>query len=196
MTPIPETGSIPITMDPELTKCISDTTQTASLIFKTAKSALNNLKTYATVLYLHIQKQIVLLDIDAVNNQTNKMYADAEKVFNIAECLPLIGWISGSLRTLLGQMQAVGGIALTTLGELGVYMASENPQDAALKKKWELLSKIGIEMTVHGCFNTMRGTVAAVIGSYTFGAGNLLLLVPNMINQRNFGAFLQYGAMK
>ena len=187
-----DTNSVPFATDPEIAQCIAETTETASHIYSAAKSAFNNLKVGSTSLYNYLQRQIEEIDIDAVNEKSKKSFADAEKIFNMAECLPVIGWLSGSIRTVLGQIQMISGIALTALSEIGKYMSSDKDNETPIKRKWDSLSKIGIEMTIHGSFNTIRGTITATIGGYTFGAGNLLLIVPNIINQRNFSAYYNY----
>lgn len=194
-TPVPPHSTSPATpplTHAEITKCISDTSESAVHLFGIAKVAFDNLKTYASGFYFYLQKHVEQIDITAKAKQANEMCTDAEKIFNMLECLPVIGWISGSIRHLFGQAQAVSGIALAALSETGVYFCSEKEEDLPLKKKWEHLSKIGIEMVIHGCFNMIRGSIAAYIGSYTLGAGNLLLIAPNMINGRNFNPYYGY----
>jgi hypothetical protein len=84
---------------------------------------------------------------------------------------------------------------LSAFAEVGHMMAYKNGADKKKLDRWQLLSKMGTEHIQHGCLNVLRATGGLVLGSMTFGFGSVLLIIPNMINHRNFAPYFAYGSL-
>lgn len=173
-----------------------DSAEIVNYVLIAAKSAFEQMNHLAVDLYFETQRKIEQIDLPNTVGIANKACTDAEKIMNVAACLPFVGWISGYARFLLGQAQAIAGVALAVLSEIGRIMTSQDDGQINLKHKWEALYKIGIEYAIQGCLNAVRGFFESAVGTYTFGVGNILLLIPNQINQRNFAPYLAYGSHK
>jgi hypothetical protein len=97
----------------------------------------------------------------------NETFTSVEKKFNIAGSIPLVGVISGSLRSLAGQIQAIAGLVFAAAAVVAQVF------DIANSKKWEERSVQGLEYALHGGFNFLRGTLE------TFGAA---MVIPSLIS--------------
>lgn len=172
-------------------------------IIKIAQSALNNTKNFGVLLFNGIQDRVHTTSITPIINNINSLSTDVEKILNIAGSAPWIGFLAGTVQSLAGQAQAIAGIAIMIISELSLIFAEISRADLNLKIKidpkvvikWQILSKLGMELTIHGCLNAIRGTGVALLCSYTFGLGNVILLIPNLSRGRNFSPYFEYGTV-
>lgn len=164
-------------------------------VFEIAQKAFNNTKESGILLFSQLKDRIRETPLAPIINKTHSICNDIEKIFNIAGSTPWVGFLSGTIRTVFGYSQIISGIALTAISELGLMIANISKTDIALIPKWQILSKLGIEFTIHGCLNIIRGTGEAMIGTYTFGLGNILLTLPNLSSERNFAPYFPYGSI-
>jgi len=156
------------------------------------KAAFEDLMKTSQKLFEQIQKHVIGSSIESFVTKINTPCHDIERAFNILGCFPLVGWISGSCRAILGKAQAVCGIGIVAISQIGVFLNSQTHSEKILVGKWKALSDFGMEQLIHGCLNTIRGTGEALIGNYTFGLGNIPLLIPNLINDQNFDPYYAY----
>lgn len=99
--------------------------------------------------------------------QINETFSAVERNFNIAGSIPFVGVISGSLRSLAGQIQAIAGLIFAVVAVVAQIFDQANSQ------KWEERSVQGLEHALHGGFNFLRGTLEA------FGAATV---IPSLIS--------------
>lgn len=158
-------------------------------------AALKNTRNVGINLFNHVQEKIIATPLSPFIEKVNSLGIDLEKIFNIGGCLPWLGILSGSLRIVFGKTQAIGGIALTIFSEIGLGVSNLSKVDPNLLPKWQTLSKFGAELTIHGCLNVIRGTGEVLIGTYSFGLGNVVLIIPNLVSERNFGPYFSYGSL-
>ncbi|MEI8366699.1 MAG: hypothetical protein WCF65_09820 [Parachlamydiaceae bacterium] len=161
-------------------------------ILATVKAALYDLKTSSSKLFEELQEKVVITPLPPVIAGINKVCHQVERIFNIMSCLPALGILSGSVRTVLGKVQAISGLAVITISEVGRFVADKTTTNKELVKKWTVLSQFGLQHLVHGTLNVLRGTAEMLVGSYTGGLGNIPLFIPNIINGRNFTPYYDY----
>lgn len=174
---------------------ISHSSVILSHVVQVAQNALVNTKETGQYLFNHLQNKVRTVPLTPIIKKINTVCTDVEKIFNIGSSTPWIGFLSGTLRAVLGQVQAVVGIALTTISQVGLIIASLSKAETALVAKWQNISKLGIELTIHGCLNFIRGIGEALIGKYTFGLGNIVLIAPNTMFDRGFTPYFAYGSI-
>ena len=173
---------------------VAKAASTSKHVLSAAHYALNTLKETSCEWFDFIQHKVIATEIPQLITSTNKACSDVERIFNISGCIPAIGILSGAFRTILAKVQVVVGIAITALSELGKFIAKQTSKED-LSDKWEMLSRFGLEQTLHGCLNIMIGTGEVLAGSYTLGLGNVAFLAPNLINNRNFMPYFAYGSL-
>ena len=117
----------------------------------------------------------------------NEALTNVEKVFNVAECIPIVGIVSSALRFVLAKVQLAVGIIFLTLG-LVLTLLSQNQR----QHSWV---KLGVEHIMHGILNGIRGSLTFALGMYTYGIGNIICLVPNLIIKPTFSPVLRYGSI-
>lgn len=181
------------------------TPQTKELLFKaytqtynaasSVKTSFVNLQQQAITSFEKLKDRISKSAIDPTIKRINDFCCDLERILNLAGCLPGVAVPSGLLRTTIGTAQTISGIAISILGEIGSYLAIKESKEASLVTKWNVIAKTGLEYTIHGCLNVVKGSVEASIGGYLFGIGNLLMLAPNVLNGREFRPFFAYGTL-
>jgi len=116
-----------------------------------------------------------------------------ETGFNVAGCIPIVGFVSGSLRAGLGKVQAVAGLVLMAVGGLGQLFADDNTR---VHRRFEKVFQLGAEHTIHGVLNIIRGSAEAFTCAAFFGVGNLMFLIPNLAQNDIFEPFVfKYGAI-
>lgn len=174
---------------------MAQTSSSLDEVTKIAQKAFENTKTSTIQLFNKLQDKISCTELPPLIAKVHSLGTDIEKIFNIAGCLPWLGVLSGTVRSFVGQVQTTLGIALTTLSELGLIFGKLSKVNTELISKWKILSKLGIELTVHGCLNTIRGTGEMLIGTYTLGLGNMALILPNLSNNHNFAPYFPYGSI-
>lgn len=157
--------------------------------------AIHEVKKCATDLFNEMQKEVAHRDMKVIKPLTYSTCTEAEKVFNIVACIPALGILSGVIRAFAGKLQMISGVALASIGEFNLQMIKMSKKESAVKNKWETISELGKEMTIHGCLNMIRGTGEALIGTYTFGLGNLFLIIPNIVDNQNFEPRMRYGSI-
>lgn len=194
---IPNQSLLPNQLEIELgqatQKLLVESTDLAQKVYRVAKIAFHAFTNAVSTIFQRVQRHIETINLAHTIQEVNKLFTDAEKIFNIVACIPILGVLSSTVRGFLGQVQALCGVGIAAISEVGKLMTSNKGEEYHLKQKWEVLSQFGLEFAVHGCLNTLRGTFEAGIGTYTLGMGNILLLVPNMANNRNFNPYLPYG---
>ena len=118
---------------------------------------------------------------------SKNVFTAVEQGFNIAGSLPVVSFFSGVLRVLVGKIQCVAGLSMALAGGIG--------QLASKDKKWEKLTQLGLEHTLHGALNAIRGAGEAILCAATGGIGNLFLLIPNLMQKPPFSPYVQYGIL-
>lgn len=174
------------------TDVITNAANTYKYMAGSVQTSFQNIQSAAARAFLSFQDKIELTPLPPIIVKANSFCSDAEKILNIAGSVPGLGFISGSARYVFGNVQVITGIGLLSLSEIGRFIVSSAPQEGVLGKKWEVLSKVGMEYTLHGCLNVLRGSAEVIVGKYTFGFGNAIFLVPNMINGRDFNPYFAY----
>lgn len=160
-----------------------------------ALQTLLDLQKYANQLFKDIQTQVTRRNLSAIKPLTYSSCKQAERIFNIVACVPGLGIVSSAIRVFGGKLQVVAGIALAAFSEYNLFIMKAFAKDHSLKEKWETLSDLGKEISIHGCFNVVRGTGEAFVSGYTFGLGNLMLIIPNIVNNQNFDPKIRYGSI-
>jgi len=123
----------------------------------------------------------------------NRIGTNVERGFNVAGCIPVVGFFSGALRALLGKIQAVAGLILMGVGAIGTLCA----RDSHTRARYEKMMKLGKEQTLHGVLNLVRGVGESFTCGALFGCGNLLFLIPNLAQKDKFSPFLyKYGTSR
>lgn len=174
---------------------IASSSVSVNQVIEVAQKAFQNTKNSTVIAFHALQDKVAKTALSPVMEQIQSICTDVEKIFNIAGCTPWIGVLSGTMRVLFGQAETIAGVALAAISEVGLLITTVTKSDATLISKWGVLSKLGIELTIHGCLNIMRGTGELLIGNYTLGLGNVILLIPNLSNQRNFAPYFPYGSI-
>lgn len=119
-----------------------------------------------------------------MNVKTQNYLNNIEKGFNIAGCIPIVCFYSGTLRMTAGKIEAIAGAFMTIAGLISYEVTKE--------QKYDNWSKLGIEFIVQGVLNTFRGYGEIFLFRATF-IGNLGLLIPNIALEDKFGPMLPYG---
>lgn len=109
----------------------------------------------------------------------NGLITNIEKTFNMAECAPVLCIYSGILRTIAGKVQQAAGWIFIIMGAFGSIISRDS--------KWEDIYELGFKHIVHGALNTLRGCGTVLLSINTFGVGNILLLIPNILHKPAFG---------
>ncbi|HEV8051017.1 MAG TPA: hypothetical protein VGP47_00870 [Parachlamydiaceae bacterium] len=201
-TVIPPTVNLP-TVIPATHELLKSHSVSIVHIFTIAQSALKNTKNFSIHLFNSLQDRVFKTPLSPIIGKINSVCTDVEKILNIAGSTPWMGFLFGTLQSVLGQAEAVAGISLMIISELSLIFAEISRVDLNLGikiepkavNKWQILSKFGMELTIHGCLNAIRGTGVALICSYTFGLGNVVLLFPNLSRGRNFSPYFEYGTI-
>ena len=79
-----------------------------------------------------------------------------EEKFNMAACVPVVGFFSGALRATIGKVEAVAGLIFILVGVAG-FSTTNN-------KEWLNLKRLGIELALQGVLNGVRGYGEAMVG--------------------------------
>lgn len=156
---------------------------TSSQIFQqtvsTAKDLVQKTKDAAVSTFDQVKVTVEKHDLPSFVISANKIGYEAERALNFINSLPVICGIGSTVRIALATLQVIAGLATAAIGEIGLLVTTRNDENAALVRKWELLSKTGIEHVIHGCLNYLRGTAEGLLASWTFGLGNVVLIIPN-----------------
>lgn len=178
---------------------------TSNMIDKTAhqfqvaaisvKESFCNLQREAVSAFQYLKITFENSNVAPVVSKANRLSSDIERVMNLAGCIPGVSAPSGIIRSSFGVAQTIAGIAILIISELGYYFSSQNPDVETLKNKWKTLSAVGLEYTIHGCLNSLKGSAETFIGSYLFGLGSFLLILPNTFNDRDFDPYFTYGTL-
>lgn len=171
----------------------SNTTDLFNRVVDLSQVALNNMKQTGIFLINQFEKRAFSYKLEPVVTESGNLCTRIERVFNALGSAPWISGFSGYLRALYGQAQAAAGIALIVLSKLGIILAkASNPlTDTDYTSKWKTLSSLGVELTMHGCLNTLRGTGETLLCQYTFGVGNIFLLM--FTKENDFAPYFSYG---
>lgn len=119
-----------------------------------------------------------------MNVTTKEIFTGIEKGFNIAGCLPVVSFFSGTLRAIAGKVQALAGAIISAIGFIN-FLISPN-------ERWASMTNLGSEMAIHGALNMLRGYGEALLSISTL-VGNLFLLIPNMTKKESFSPYFAYG---
>jgi len=153
------------------------------------------IKLLARQVFSQFQRSVLNARFPNTITTINTIATNIEKIFNIMETLPFIGIMSSELRVNAGKLQVVAGALLSAFAEVGHLMAYQHGGTKSKLERWQLLSKMGTEHIQHGCLNILRGTAGLLCGSTLFGMGSIFLVIPNMINHRNFAPYFPYGSI-
>ncbi|KIA76215.1 MULTISPECIES: hypothetical protein [Parachlamydia] len=115
-----------------------------------------------------------------------------EKFLNVAECVPIVGMLSSALRVKAAYGQVVFGLGCAAVGGVGLLI-SALADDEKGQKTFKKVTMFGAEHMIHGALNALRGFGVLLLGTCTFGLGNVQMIVPNMWKEDHFAPFFQYG---
>jgi hypothetical protein len=167
-----------------------------SKILEIAHKALKNTQETSFYLFDKVQHILRTTPLSPIFENIHKACMDLEKIFNIGGCVPCLGLLSGTFRILFGQAQVVCGVVISVFCEMNLVIINFSKKtDFTILSKWQILSKLGTEITIHGCLNILRGMGETLIGSYSLGIGNICLIAPNLLCERNFNPYFPYGSM-
>lgn len=145
--------------------------------------------------YAYLKECVKCSPLYPLISKSNKLCNDAERVMNLAGCIPGISVPCNVLRSTIGVGQMIAGVVISAFSELGKHLSSQNLEEEELVVKWKVISQVGLEHTIHGCLNALKGAAGALVGSYAFGIGALTLLLPNTLNGREFYPHFAYGTL-
>jgi len=117
----------------------------------------------------------------------NRILTQIETGFNVLDSLPVVSVASSLIRATAGKVQMLVGAFLALTGTLGQLINSSD------QKKWEKLTKIGLEHMTHGGLNLLRGAGEFLLGVYTYGIGNLVLFGIQFASENGFEPHVKYG---
>lgn len=117
----------------------------------------------------------------------NESFNEAETCFNVAGSFPIISVPSGVIRAHIGTAQTVVGAALAVIGSMGHVFSDRDD------KRWLKLVKLGVEHLIQGALNFIRGVGETLLGIYTLGIGNLILMAVQYHSKEGFEPILKYG---
>lgn len=183
-----------VTLNPTITITHEDYSNSTIMINRAVEiaiNALNNIKQSGIFLFNQLEKRVIIYPLQPVVREIGILFTRIERVFNCAGSAPWISSLSGPLRILFGQAQVTSGIALILLSEVGKISVQLSQKDSSFVSKWKSLSALGVDLTIHGCLNIIRGTGETLISKYTFGVGNIFLLL--VTREDDFAPHFAYG---
>ncbi|MGK5595335.1 MAG: hypothetical protein ACSNEK_08265 [Parachlamydiaceae bacterium] len=118
----------------------------------------------------------------SISSSVNQSCRHIEQVFNLLECIPIVGIVSSITRAHLGAMQATAGIVTIIAGGIGLFSTSFLTNNPQTKEMFERVVRFGQDHTLHGALNYLRGQSVAFAGLMTGGMGNVVMVIPNLMN--------------
>ncbi len=173
----------------------SDLSAGFNYAWTTAQTIISKVVTVAKECFINLQNRVRETSLDPTITVISRQSMEVEKIFNAVSCLPFLGFLASSIRSVVGKIQIAAGAAIAAAAEVGLFLESRKEGEKSLLGKWQTLSKFGMEHVIHGCLNVLRGTSEALLSSYTFGLGNIALLAPNLCNNREFKPYFGYGTL-
>jgi hypothetical protein len=122
--------------------------------------------------------------MDAIQ-RFERTLTSVETAFNIAGSTPAVSVFSSMLRVALGKIQAVVGSIFATAGFVGTLLTRGDTQ-----KIFEKMMTSGIEHTLHGVANIVRGVTEFVLGMTFFGS--LIPLIVQATSENGFAPRFTY----
>lgn len=172
-------------LSPSVKSTLYGVKNTADTVAEKSKQFLNELE-------VNLSKT----SIPNLRDHTYKIATQVERIFNILGCIPFIGSFSGSLRAAAGHLQVLAGAVLAGAGQIGIFTSRTRHSESEIELKWKMVSTLGAELILHGCLNIIRGYGESLLGYYSLGLANVILLIPNMYKEDSFSPYFAYGAMK
>lgn len=108
-------------------------------------------------------------------------------------CLPFVGVIASVAKLYLGHGQVVLGAATAAVGLVGLGISHIAPCSNHTKKEWNMVTRLGIEHTIHGALNVLSSLGEIILAVSTSFIGNPLLLLIYYPN--DFKPLFPYGSM-
>jgi len=124
--------------------------------------------------------------------EANKICRFGEKVFNVAECIPVVGALTSIGRIQGSYLQEIIAICTIAAGSF-TLMAALVSKNNEQKKSSRKLVVFGAEQLLHGALNTLHGWGALLL--CCTGIGNVFLAIPHLINKDKFGPYVKYGVL-
>ena len=122
--------------------------------------------------------------MDAIQ-RFERTLTSVETAFNIAGSTPVVSVFSSMLRVVLGKVQAVAGSIFATAGFVGTICTRGDTQ-----RMFEKMMTTGIEHTLHGVANVVRGVAEFVLGMTFFGS--LIPLIAQATSENGFAPRFTY----
>lgn len=113
--------------------------------------------------------------------QINETFNTIEKGFNVAGGIPFVGWISGSLRSSAGIIQAVVALIFAAFSMIAQIF------DSAHAQKWEQRATQALEHVVHGGLNYLRGMAEVLTSIFA------IPLIVQCCREEKFEPIFKYG---
>lgn len=123
----------------------------------------------------------------------NNASAAVETALNYGACVPILGVIASVATVKFGELQLVLGAATAVTGAIGLGISHLVHSKSHTKKQWNMVTKLGLEHTIHGALNILSGLGEIVLALSTFGLGNLLLIIP--YHRNDFKPYYRYGQL-
>ncbi len=172
-----------------------DLPSTFNKVVTSVNTLTNKVQVNAKEAFEKLQYRLDTASLEPIFAFINRNCTEVEKIFNVVSCIPFIGVIGSAVRMIAGKIQLIAGIILAGVAQIGVLVESRKEGESSLRHKWQALTKLGFEHVLHGCLNVLRGLGETVLATSTLGFGNVALLVPNLINNREFAPYFTYGTL-
>lgn len=125
-------------------------------------------------------------------NVINTFCAKVEKGFNMAGCIPVIGITSAAFRIVAGKTQFIAGVILGASSLVGMGIVMLTTKNEKQLRQWQDLTLFSASHVVHGALNCLRGTAEFIVGCSFGGYGNIVLIVPNLLQDDPFTPVYNY----
>lgn len=161
----------------------------------TIQQLADKIQRFTLHLFSFLHEKISSSELPPLIAKSYEIATEIEKGFNIAACLPIVGTACSSIRAIAGELQLVAAAITMLVGKAGFLISKHYQIENKTLEKWREISSLGAEHVIHGCLNFIRGSGEALLGSLTFGIGNVVLLVPNLRQDEPFAPAFPYGSI-
>lgn len=139
-----------------------------------------------------LQHKVESAPVKLIIRQSYKYATQAEKVFNVAACIPVLGGLFATVRKFAGMVQFTAALITVIVARTGYLIGQHLGSAQDNLDKWEQLTKAGAEHMIHGALNVIRGLGELLVSTYAF---SLLLAIPNyyLMESNPSGSHFKYG---
>jgi hypothetical protein len=124
---------------------------------------------------------------------TNKICRFGEKIFNVGECIPVVGVAVSIGRIQASYWQELIAVTTIAVGSFTLLSALVFKKDEQTKEGYRKIVCLGAEQLLQGVLNTLHGYGVLIFSCATLGLGNAFLVIPHLMNKDKFGPYVRYG---